>query len=1108
MAFHLPNFSWPPPINGQHVFFSEKSFRLYSGTPDFATYLSKKQDELGGTYSEAEICKAQKPDQLKKAAPPCQKAAPPCQKKESQSGNVSQQKAKPDSGNDHADLDLSPDSRTASTAVVPPSAGTHGKPPVPFPQPSILTKAEQQTYLELCEKYRTYVPKKPTQGERRQINQLRELQIKVATEQKECQAFLEGIATQLSADYEYLHPDASKYMEEWVAERRKKVQRYARYYVQHDSVPLAPPPVPKDIRLIHNQRLLHMGEVPKASVPKVHADCRLSNQQVLSLRYDNITRRYPIQATNADPGMWNKQVVSEDGNCHKLAVTHKVDVVVSGSTLQCLLESAPGSPRQWELPVVIQMHTDHEGQQHKVVYIDKPFVPKNLTAREKNLLYHKFALKTNWLHPNHKGTICLDKLNARDVAVDIVEDDDTDDDASDGGRKAVSMCDDVFSCDSATEIDSLETFGLGKVPEKQMVKGFISKRRKSSASVLPQNKTETIKTGAITADSTEEKVVSQTPVESCMQKRKLSAVKSLCSTEDKLVLQSSTCSDSEDEKLIIDYDGKQTGTTSQISNDQNNVVSMESPDPQGNIESDEYLQQTDGPGDQLPAKRRRGRPPKKKTQLIPQPVSTDNAEASSPLEKDDVEQECSPVKKKRGRPPKMTKIPQAPPPAAARQSTSPESHQDAEQEYSPSTCTRKRERVARTTRNARKADAGNIKDVSFTQDEFDCDKSDKRVSRKYGQGANVTSTSSDSMVQTASSESDTSENETDTEVPDKAKFVADKNSNQRIARQNKQQMNSSQAMLSKRQIHSVKGLTKVAVASSSKTNPLEHILQGQEKLGQMGKQSNICSGQEVFVRQGLPSPPGSKGSVQYNTKEWEAAEDRSKFIPPIAKRNLSYDTWSLGNLKLLIRTSIHGNFSRNKRKGRHVVLTPKLEYQPCYGYEQLTHSEAAAAWTQLTLKPECQLIRARVNAFNHKVMMIEKIDQGSAMPCTSFIPLAASNILYQTLSKLQGLGTGQYLLSHTAGGTHATIKKTTASKKGVYDLHLAYTMTSYNQPTAKSPSQWVPLDTSLFLPHQKVNNRIPVTFEPRNSTGAGFQQKPWQKRRKKKKNKNKKGDNN
>ena len=49
----------PPPVNGQGVFFSEKCFKLYSGTPDFSTYLAEKQKQLGWKTSEEEMIMSQ-----------------------------------------------------------------------------------------------------------------------------------------------------------------------------------------------------------------------------------------------------------------------------------------------------------------------------------------------------------------------------------------------------------------------------------------------------------------------------------------------------------------------------------------------------------------------------------------------------------------------------------------------------------------------------------------------------------------------------------------------------------------------------------------------------------------------------------------------------------------------------------------------------------------------------------------------------------------------------------------------------------------------------------------------------------------------------------------
>jgi len=44
----------------------------------------------------------------------------------------------------------------------------------------------------------------------------------------------------------------------------------------------------------------------------------------------------------------------------------------------------------------------------------------------------------------------------------------------------------------------------------------------------------------------------------------------------------------------------------------------------------------------------------------------------------------------------------------------------------------------------------------------------------------------------------------------------------------------------------------------------------------------------------------------------------------------------------------------------HVELFPKLEYQPTYGLELVTPSEAARNWTSLCIRNNCRLIRGNV----------------------------------------------------------------------------------------------------------------------------------------------------
>ena len=82
---------------------------------------------------------------------------------------------------------------------------------------------------------------------------------------------------------------------------------------------------------------------------------------------------------------------------------------MSSSALRCLIDNhAPSLERNWELPIVIREFSDFEdGEEYiqRVIYIDKPFPPKVLTTRDKNLWYHRFGLKTILQHPFHMGSI-------------------------------------------------------------------------------------------------------------------------------------------------------------------------------------------------------------------------------------------------------------------------------------------------------------------------------------------------------------------------------------------------------------------------------------------------------------------------------------------------------------------------------------------------------------------------------------------------------------------------------------------------------------------------------------------------------------------------------
>jgi len=56
------------------------------------------------------------------------------------------------------------------------------------------------------------------------------------------------------------------------------------------------------------------------------------------------------------------QMISEDENAERLAVKYGAHIVISSSSLQCLIDNnGPHFQRQWEIPVIVKDHVVSEG---------------------------------------------------------------------------------------------------------------------------------------------------------------------------------------------------------------------------------------------------------------------------------------------------------------------------------------------------------------------------------------------------------------------------------------------------------------------------------------------------------------------------------------------------------------------------------------------------------------------------------------------------------------------------------------------------------------------------------------------------------------------------
>ncbi|XP_017889972.1 uncharacterized protein LOC108630910 isoform X2 [Ceratina calcarata] len=108
----------------------------------------------------------------------------------------------------------------------------------------------------------------------------------------------------------------------------------------------------------------------------------------LHINSEMLRKRYP-KKNNYTKSIYWKLPVSEDAHCHKLAESNNVDLVISSSGLNCLVNNiGPKYSNSWILPVTIKRHNDKN-----VIYIDKPAPPVARTVPEKNSWVYKYILK-------------------------------------------------------------------------------------------------------------------------------------------------------------------------------------------------------------------------------------------------------------------------------------------------------------------------------------------------------------------------------------------------------------------------------------------------------------------------------------------------------------------------------------------------------------------------------------------------------------------------------------------------------------------------------------------------------------------------------------------
>ncbi|XP_065935196.1 little elongation complex subunit 2 [Magallana gigas] len=392
------------PINGIDCFFSEESFNKYSGIPStLEERLLMRIRQMKGEP----VCPSVTHRQSETASDA--RFEPP----ESADGTVAMGKKLSDKPTKpKGKIDEQKEKANSKTKNAPEAQGKQKKrvePPlvkkIAPPRKSRFSHDQQKRYVYLYRKYSHKTTIDTTEEERMEMRELQLLTKEVLEEQAEFQQFQETLAnTCHKTDYTYMHPAARSYMEDYIQSRKKEAELYPKYYNAEKSFEIdGEGSLPK---MVYIKPLLQLGVVPKMILPTV-------NQQLkpeLPLDSPAVNQQYPVSKNrNCKPSAWNHEPCSIDQNAEHLAVENRAHIVISSGALQCLVDNhAPKHLEHWEMPITVKDFPLKEGDKvtvHRVVFIDRPFLPPQLTPKEKNTKYFKTVLKSFIAKPLQKGLV-------------------------------------------------------------------------------------------------------------------------------------------------------------------------------------------------------------------------------------------------------------------------------------------------------------------------------------------------------------------------------------------------------------------------------------------------------------------------------------------------------------------------------------------------------------------------------------------------------------------------------------------------------------------------------------------------------------------------------
>ncbi|XP_072349200.1 little elongation complex subunit 2 isoform X3 [Scyliorhinus torazame] len=220
--------------------------------------------------------------------------------------------------------------------------------------------------------------------------------------------YLQNVARMCAEDYNVISPGAVSYVEEVLTARIENVKTYPERYSVSEIISIMGGKFIPDLTLQLEKKLLCLGRASFLRVPN-----HVSSHQ-LTTDYKTIAAYTPP----AEKAASFQTEVSSDVNAEKLSIKYGAKVSLTNQALFALLNNCgPNYTEQWEIPVHVKTICGEGNKMVKVAFLDSPLPKKNLTVREKNLLFYQVPLDLLMTKKYYVAvsSMTLDKLERCDM---------------------------------------------------------------------------------------------------------------------------------------------------------------------------------------------------------------------------------------------------------------------------------------------------------------------------------------------------------------------------------------------------------------------------------------------------------------------------------------------------------------------------------------------------------------------------------------------------------------------------------------------------------------------------------------------------------------------